>query len=294
MLMDVPYNHTTGISSLYANVGGLLNQGIDITLGVDILRGPDYYLRFNKTFNWNSEKVTELFNNLDRWEMVGYGYAYVVGKPVSFYYPIYAGIDPADGMPMWYLPGENVDVPTMDPNRVTKEFDEASLTQNTGTRLNPPINGGFNIAGAWRGFSLQADFSYVLGKHLINNDAFFYANPNNNLDSTQHKMVADFWTPYNTDATYPDWSKGTQMQFDTHLLENANFLRLKNLQVAYTLPRKLLAGQNVLNGLKLTFTGRNLLTATKYSGIDPEVAGNLSLGRLGNSKQYLFGVELTF
>ena len=50
----------------------------------------------------------------------------------------------------------------------------------------------------------------------------------------------------------------------------------------------------VLSGLKVTFTGRNLLTATKYSGLDPEVAGNLTLGRLGNSKQYLFGLELTF
>ena len=294
MLMDVPYNYTTGLSSRYNNVGGLLNQGIDLTLGVDILRGADYYLRFNKTFNWNAEKVTELFNNLDRWEMVGYGYAYVVGEPVSFYHPIYAGIDPADGMPMWYLPGENVDVTTMDPNRVTKEFDEAGLTQNTGKRLNAPMNGGFNIAGAWRGISVQADFSYVLGKYLINNDAYFYANPNNNLDSTQHKMVTDFWTPYNTDAQFPDWSKGALMQFDTHLLEKANFLRLKNFQVAYDLPRRLLGNQQVINGVKVSFTGRNLFCLTNYSGIDPEVAGNLTYGRVGNSKQYLFGLELTF
>lgn len=294
MLMDVPYNYTAGFSSLYENVGGLLNQGLDITLGVDILRGQDYYLRASTTFNYNSEKVTELFNGLDRWEMVGYGFAYVVGEPVSFYYPIYAGIDPEDGAPMWYVPGENVDVTTKDPNNVTKDFDEASLTQNTGTRLNPPVNGGFSISGGWRGFSLQADFSYVLGKYLINNDAFFYANPNNALDSTQHKAVQDFWTPYNTDAAYPDWSKGYTMQFDTHLLEKANFLRMKNLQVAYDFPRRLLGTQQVVNGLKLSFTGRNLFCLTNYSGIDPEVAGNLTYGRVGNSKQFLFGVELTF
>jgi hypothetical protein len=113
-------------------------------------------------------------------------------------------------------------------------------------------------------------------------------------EQNYHKSVADFWTPQNTDAQYPDWSKGYEMQFDTHMYENANFLRLKNLQVAYALPKRLLQGQNVLSGLKVTFTGRNLLTATKYSGLDPEVAGNLTLGRLGNSKQYLFGLELTF
>ena len=292
MLMDVPYNYTTGFSSLKANVGSLSNMGVDLMIGLDILRGRDYYLRASTTFNYNAEKVTGLFNGLDRWEMTGYGLAYVVGKPVMFYAPIYAGIDPADGAPMWYLPGENVDETTM--NETTKVFDDAGLTQNTGKRYTPPIYGGFSIGGGWRGISVQADFSYVLGKTLINNDAYFYGNPNAFAEQNYHKSVADFWTPENTDAQYPDWSKGYIMQFDTHMYENANFLRLKNLQVAYALPKKLLAGQNVLNGLKVTFTGRNLLTATKYSGIDPEVAGNLTLGRLGNSKQYLFGLELTF
>lgn len=142
---------------------------------------------------------------------------------------------------------------------------------------------------------MQADFSYVLGKTLINNDKYFYANPYQNSGDNQHKDVADFWTPQNTDAEYPDWSKGQVMQLDdTHLFENADFLRLKNLQIAYSFPERLLGNQNVLKGLKLSFTGRNLLTLTKYEGIDPEVDSNVSLGIMGNSKQYLFGVELTF
>ena len=292
MLMDVPYNYTTGFSSLYANVGGLLNQGVDITLGVDILRGRDYWLRASTTFNYNEEKVTELFNGLERWEMVGYGFAYVVGQPVSFYAPIFAGIDPADGMPMWYLPGENVDETTM--NETTKVFDEAGLTQNTGKKLNAPIYGGFSLGGGWRGISLQADFSYVLGKTLINNDKYFYANPNQFSGMNQHKTVADFWTPENTDAIWPDWSKGAIMELDTNMYENANFIRLKNLQVAYDLPRRLLGNQQAINGIKISFTGRNLFTATKFTGIDPEVDSNLTFGRAGNSKQYLFGLELTF
>lgn len=292
MLMDVPYNYTSGFSSIKANVGGLRNTGLDITLGVDILRGRDYYLRFNTTFNWNSERVTELFNGMDRWELVGTGIAYVVGEPVSFYAPIYAGVDPEDGAPMWYLPGDNVDVTTT--KETTKTFDEEGLTQNTGLKLNAPVNGGFSLSGGWRGISLQADFSYVLGKTLINNDAYFYANPVQNTENAQHKSVADFWTPENRDAKFPDWSQGYTMQFDTHLYEDADFIRLKNLQIAYDLPRKWLGNQKVLNGLKVSFTGRNLFTLTQYSGIDPEVDSNLSLGRVGNSKQFLFGLELTF
>ena len=292
MLMSVPYNYTTGFSSITSNVGGLKNTGLDITLGFDILRGKDYYLRANTTFNFNNEKVTELFNGLDRWEIANTGLAYVVGKPVMYYAPIYAGVDPADGAPMWYVPGEDIDVTTM--NETTKVYDEASLTQNTGYKRNNPINGGFSIGAGWRAFSLQADFSYVIGKYLINNDAYFFSNPVQNLDSTQHKEVTDFWTPENTDAKFPDWSKGYSMQFDTHLYDCADFLRLKNLQVAYNLPRRFLGNQQVINGIKVSFTGRNLLTLTNYSGIDPEVNSNVSYGIVGNSKQYLFGLELTF
>ena len=292
MLMDVPYNYTTGFSEITTNVGGLKNTGLDLTLGFDILRGRDYWLRLSTTFNYNKEKVTELFNGLDRWEIANTGLAYVVGKPVMYYAPIYAGIDPTDGAPMWYLPGENIDETTM--NETTKTYDETTLTQNTGLVRNNPVNGGFSLGAGWKGFSLQADFSYVIGKYLINNDAFFYSNPVQNLDSTQHKEVTDFWTPEHTDAKFPDWSKGYSMQFDTHVYDCADFLRLKNLQVAYSLPRRILGNQQVINGVKVSFTGRNLLTLTNYSGIDPEVNSNVTYGIVGNSKQFLFGLELTF
>lgn len=294
MLMSVPIPYTTGFSSINSNVGTLANSGIDITLGVDILRGSDYYLRFNTTFNYNSMVVKELFQGRPRWEIANTGVAYVVGKPVMFYYPIYAGVDPTDGAPTWYLPGENVDECTMDPERTTKVFNEAALTQNTGHQRYAPINGGFSISGGWKGFSIAADFSYVLNKYLVNNDMYFYANPANFATMNTFAAVSDYWTPAHTNAAWPDWSKGYAMQFDTHLLENASFLRLKNLQVGYTLPKKWLQGQNVISGLKITLTGRNLLTATNYTGVDPEVNSNLTYGKVGNSKQFLGGIEISF
>ncbi len=294
MLMSVPYPYTTGFSELVDNVGGLSNSGVDITLGVDILRGRDYFLRFNTTFSYNKEKVTKLFDGRKRWDIANTGITYVVGSPVMFYAPIYAGVDPEDGQMMWYLPGEDTDKTCKDKNRTTKVFDEATLTQNTGKRFNPPVNGGFGLSGAWKGLSFVADFSYVLGKTLINNDAYFYKNPNQFSTLNTSKAVSDFWTPENKNAKYPDWSTGAIMQFDSHIHENASFLRLKNLQVGYNFPEKWFSGQNVLSAVKVTLTGRNLFTVTKYTGIDPEVDGNLTYGRTGNSRQYLFGIELTF
>ena len=294
MLMSVPQPYTSGFSSVSANVGSLQNTGVDITIGVDILKARNYGLTFNTTFNYNSEKVTELFDGRKRWEIAGTGVAYVVGKPVMYYYPIYAGVDPEDGAPMWYLPGKDKDVCTMDPSRVTKDFNEEELTQNSGIRRHEPVSGGFGLRGFWEGLSVSIDFSYFGGKYLINNDAYFYANPNQFVGDNQVKSVSDFWTPYNRDAQYPDWSKGYVMQPDTHMLENASFLRLKNLQIAYSLPKKALGTQNVVKGVQFSFTGRNLWTVTKYTGMDPEVDSNLTVGLPGNTLQILGGVEIKF
>ena len=225
--------------------------------------------------------------------MTNYGLAYIQGLPVMFYCPIYAGVDPEDGAPMWYLPGDDPDVPTTT-NGTTKNFDEDALLQNSGYQLTAPINGGFSLEGGWKFLSFRADFSYILGKTLINNDSYFYANPIKFAGYNTYKGVSDYWTPSNTDAQWPDWTNGYIMQFDTHLYEDASFLRLKSLQVGVALPNKWLSAQHVFDSIKLTFTGRNLLTWTKYTGIDPEVDSNGTYGRPGNSKQYLVGLELAF
>ena len=243
---------------------------------------------------YNREKVTELFNGLDRWEIANTGVAFVVGSPVMYYYPISAGIDPEDGAPMWYVPGDDIDVCTMDPNNVTKKFDEDKLTQNTGKMRHEPVNGGFGIDAGYKGLFFKADFSFILGKNLINNDEFFYANPNQFAGDNQNKIVTDFWTPYHTDARFPDWSKGYTRQFDSSLLQDASFLRLKTLILGYRLPKKLLANQNVFKSVSFTLTGRNLLTFTNYEGMDPEVDSNLTVGIPGNTLQVLGGIELKF
>ena len=166
--------------------------------------------------------------------------------------------------------------------------------QNTGIARYNPINGGFGIAGGWKGLSIRADFTYMLGKYLINNDGYFVGNPNSFFGYNQSKDVTDFWTPTHTNAKYPNWADGHTMQFDSHLLQDASFLRLKSLVISYTLPASILNWQKVVKGITLSFTGRNLLTFTKYEGIDPEVNSNLTLGLPGNSKQFLGGIQLQF
>jgi len=296
MLMDVPYPATTGYTVNTKNVGTLENNGVDISLNIDILKGQDYYLGFNTAFNYNTEKITELFDGKDRWTIANTGVAYVVGKPIMYYYPIYAGVDPADGRMQWYIPGADIDVTTKDPNSVTKTFNASALQQNTGIRRYAPINGGFGLSGSWKGIGLTADFAYVLGKNLISNDRYFSENPRQFAGYNTSSNVADYWKQPGDVKEYPQWTAGTVMQFDTHLIENASFCRLKNLTISYTFPKNLLEKTKFVQGFRAYVTGRNLLTFTNkdFRGIDPEVDSNLTLGRVGNSKQFVFGFDLTF
>ena len=87
---------------------------------------------------------------------------------------------------------------------------------------------------------------------------------------------------------------GEAIQFDSHLIEDASFLRLKNLTVGYELPRKWMTKTGFMKGLRLYFTARNLWTATGYTGFDPEIDSNLTYGRYPNSRQFVGGIQMTF
>jgi hypothetical protein len=223
------------------------------------------------------------------------GFYHVVGQSLTHYWPLNAGIDPEDGKQMWYLPGENIHETTRDKSRTTKTFNATELKQNTGKTYNTPISGGFGLNGGWKGFSVSADFSFMLGRWLWENTSIYYTSPTV-YNWNQFKEVADFWTPENRDAKYPSWKDGQALQMDDFLLSNASFMRLKNLTVSYTFDKKLLEKTKVIAGLRLFVTGRNLWTVTNYIGIDPE---NQSYGYFQsqvypNSKQYQAGLEIVF
>ena len=87
---------------------------------------------------------------------------------------------------------------------------------------------------------------------------------------------------------------GEAIRHDSRWIDNASFVRLKNVQIGYSLPSHIIQKSRILSGLKIYATGRNLLTFTKYDGIDPEVDDSISSGNYPNSKQIVFGLEVTF
>lgn len=296
MIVSVPYQYVVGFSSVYNNVGKYQNRGWDVSVDFDVYRNRAKRAYITPYFNFftNRDKVLELFQGKDYWVQSGTGVAWVIGQPVSFVYPIFKGVNTQTGLPEWYLPNaSSPGVTRKDDNAVTSTFSTAALQQNTGIRRFAKMTGGFGLNGGYQGFSLIAQFSYALGKNLINNDRYFYENPNQFVGYNQYATVLDYWKAPGDVTTFPKY--GVQFtQFDTRLIEDASFMRLKILTLGYNIPASILKRTNLIKGVNIFLTGRNIFTVTKYKGPDPEVDANLALGTNPNTKQYTVGLGVKF
>jgi TonB-linked SusC/RagA family outer membrane protein len=295
MLFSVPYPYTSGFANVQKNIGENKNTGIDVFADWDIVRKKDFYITPSVNFNINKNEVTELFDDRKYWIIPNTGVSFAVGQPVSFFYPIWAGVNPANGDATWYLPDPN---PNNIINRTTDKgttnvFNATSLQQSTGIKRYPPFTGGFGLNAGYKGVFFNTDFSFASGKYLINNDRYFFENPNQFAGYNQSTVILDYWKQAGDVTRFPRY--GVQFtQFDSRLIENASFMRIKNLTLGYNLPKSVLAHTGFIKGAKFYVTGRNLVTWTKYTGPDPEVDSNLSLGANPNTKQVAVGIDLTF
>lgn len=285
MLMSIPWSYSTGHSGGWGNIGNMVNRGIEVTLGVDIIKKNDMWLNATLNFAYNKDKITKLFNGRDEFTVENTGLAYTKGHSAGeFKYVRWAGVDPANGRPMWYDKDGNL--------TDTYNADDAVLT---GKSRYAPWSGGLQIDFSWKRFSLQAQFSGVFKKYMINNDMYFWTNVTNIAESNKAaELVYQTWRQPGDIAKYPA-IEYTEHHFDTRFIENASFVRLKGITLSYSLSQNALNTiGGVLKGVRVYVTGRNLLTWTKYRGWDPEVNSNLALGRYPNSKQFAAGIEITF
>ncbi len=292
-LVNVPLSPSTGFTSILENVGELTNKGFDVELNFDILNSDKAFITPYVNFNYNNQKVTKLFNGLDSYVLANTGTAWIVGQPISYFYPINAGVNPETGLSEWYVPGDDNTVTTKNRDNVTSDFRATALQQNLGVNRYSPYNGGFGFSAGYGGFTLQADFSFSLGKYLLNNDRAFSENPNLYKNFNTSKRTFDYWKNPGDVTTFPRFDGPRFTQLDSFLVEDASFVRLKTLSIGYNIPKQAITKSGLQN-VRLFFVGRNLLTFTDYLGVDPEVDLDVSLGTNPNTKQFSLGVEVTF
>ena len=282
MLMNIPWSYTTGFGEGTGNIGSMTNTGVDLSLNADIIRTKDWYWGVRANLNYNKNEITELFNGRDYYTLGSTGTRYQVGHSAGEYYVVrYVGVDPRDGKQMWLDKNDNI----------TKVFNEERDAVMTGKSLYAPWNGGFGTNLRWKGLGLQLDFVWAAKKYMMNNDAYFMNNAAQGTSVNQTVDMLDVWTKPGDITMHPGPSE--TVQFDDRLVEDASFMRLKNLTLTYSLPSKWMKAAR-LDNVTFHFTGRNLWTVTKYTGFDPEPSTNMYQFAYPNTRQYELGVEVTF
>lgn len=286
MLMSIPLAPSGGYSGRAGNVGGMRNSGIDLSLNYDIYASKDWFVNFHATFNYNKNQLTDLWEPGLEFAYMGNGLqAYSVGDPFpTWTMQEWRGVDPETGLDTW----------TTADGGITSNFNQAALV-NLGTSLYAPYTGGFGVTAAWKGLSLTADFSWVHGNYALNNTMYFVANADMGLSSqfNQCDLAWDYWQQEGDQARYPRLDQA--INFDSRMLEKASFLRLKYIQLAYTLPSHIMEKTKFIKGLKVWVGGRNLWTVTGYNGLDPEAAEKgVDVDTYPNTREFTFGLEFKF
>lgn len=283
MLMSVPYSYTTGVASAVGNICEMTNKGVEVDLNGDIFKNKDWYVGASVNFAYNQNRITKLFDGSDAYTIPNTGVRYEVGHDSGEFYMVrYKGVDPRDGKQIWYDKDGNE----------TKVFPTDAYVM-TGKSSFAPWTGGFGVNARWKGLSVSANFNWAAKKYMANNAIYFYRNGNSTF--VNYNKTVDMLTTWTTPGQVTDIpAYGEELQMDgDNFLEDASFLRLKNLTVQYSLPTNWLKAAKI-NALTVHFTGRNLLTWTDFTGDDPEPQSNLIQFQYPNTRQYEFGIELSF
>ncbi len=303
LLQDVPISMVTGFGSTLLNVGEINNKGVEIELNGEILKKGNFTWNAGLTASHVKSTVTKLYGgqNIVWFEPTGGDnrtrFIYKEGEStLAIYGREWAGVERETGVNVWFLNNDVTPDLTFDGRPATYDYTEAS--EVILGDVHPKLFGGFNTDLAWKGVSLGLNFMYKLGGKTYDaagkdvNDDGYYWERIMSLDAYENR-----WTPENKDAIYPqrvavDFEDVNQKS--SRHMHPADFVRLKSLTLAYSLPSDLLSKVRV-SGARIYFNGANLWTLAAYKVYDPEVNEYGSRGwEMPIGKTYTFGIEASF
>lgn len=277
-----------GNGTFLSNAGELENKGIEATVGVKIVDTKDFKFGINANYAYNLSNVKSLPDDQDL-QLFNDFQALKVGQPLnSFYLVPFAGVDPQTGDSQ-YLAQDGSVTSVYDPNdlRVLGTSDA-------------PHNAGITANVGYKGVELS-----VFGVYSFGN--FIYNTARTNVERTDYvtsgfsSNALDAWTTPGQITNFPRLDETTQLA-TTRFLEEGDFFRLRNVQLAYSIPKTLTSKLKV-QGIRMFVQGQNLFTSSDFQGWDPEVSSiNDSSGagaavtgaQYPTLKRVTFGLNLTF
>ena len=260
LLSNLDVSRTTGDTKVYRNVGELRNRGFDLTLtSKNIVSQKDDGFRWTTELNLahNTNILLELYNGIQK----NFGtYSYIEGYDVSTMFLVrWAGVDPADGSPMWYDKDGNVTKLYSTDNRVAGDNSHSDVT------------GGMTNTLSYKGISLRFLLNYQFGGYAFT--SFGRAMFSDGLNSSSQNQAVeqlDRWQKPGDVALSPKpiWGVSTSSVMNsTRYLYNKTMIRLQNLVLSYRLPRDLIRHAN-LSSCTLSLIGNNLFAYSPYASSD--------------------------
>jgi TonB-linked SusC/RagA family outer membrane protein len=277
LFIDGPTSLTTGISALRQNLGTMENRGIELLLQYDVIRPRNeggFGMNFTFTGSYNKNELVDL--GLDREEIIGIGR---VGGPIFEIYAVpFVGVNPENGNLLFLdIDGNETETPDQEVDR-----------RWTGKNRLPDYQGSFSFNFDYKNFFLQTQFNYVIGVHRTDADLASLYNVAAIGDFRLSTDVLDYWTPDNTDATFPALNATNSGTASDRFVRNADFLRLRFLSFGYGFSNNQLRGTG-LNKLRVFANAENLVTFTKWDGFDPEqlfIPGLNTTADIGEGRRY--------
>jgi TonB-linked SusC/RagA family outer membrane protein len=247
-----------GGGTVLVNSGSMENKGIEATLGFKIFDTRDFRWNLDLNYSYNKNTITDLPDNQNL-QLYGSGLALQKGKPFnSFYLVQYAGVNPANG---------NSQYIKADGKTITEVYDANDLVI-LGTS-DAPHNAGLTNTFSYKGIELSAQLVASAGNYIYNNARFnveFYQYTTSGF--ARSGLTA--WTAPGQVTNFPRIDEATQST-TTRFLEKGDFWRLRNVTLAYSLP-KTVTGKLGIQGARFYVQGQNLFTKFTLQGWDPEIS----------------------
>ncbi len=312
LLLSSPIPYTSGFGSTLLNIGNIVNKGLDFDMRSVNTTGV---LKWNTSLNIsiNRNKVTDLANN--NTDIISQGSLLRIGQPVgTFYGYIFDGIFQSDEEALKSAVMKGQESTSSNPASIAKAGDrkyrdlngDGVIDEKDRTIIGsaqPDFTWGFNNTFSFKNIDFSFFFQGSQGNKMANLNSFDLLNFTGQANVLK-KAGLNRWTPANHNDQYPRaLSAGSLDQgiFSSAIVEDASYIRLKNVTLSYNLPRNLMKSIK-LNNIRIYASATNLWTKTKYTGYDPEantygqnsfVVG-YDLGGYPMAKTYILGINVGF
>lgn len=291
LLMDVPISMIVGATGdrAFRNVGEMENKGVEIELRTVNVDASDFKWTSNLSFTTYKNKIVSLNNHED---IITSRYIRREGEAYqTFYVPLWAGVNPANGAPQWYI----VDEDGNNTGEITPYYSEAGYAI-AGT-ADPDFYGSLGNNLSYKGFNLSFLFNFSVGGKLWYHSGSQSWNDGNKAQYAIQESQLDRWQEPGDIALHPQRIWGGNMdsdQYSTRFLLDNDYLRLKNISLSYSIPKSIVQRAKI-NSLNVYAQASNYFTWASQDLADPEQRSDGYLNfEIPNVKTITFGIELGF